>query len=627
MRRAALLLLCGSAVAAPRAATPRDPITAPDPVAAARALLPGRRLALVAYRQSLTGEHVHFRPLAPDGTPVAGAHVSVHLAGAAPRYRPLLVWDDDEASGAMVGARGPAADAARAAASVAGGAPGEPEAVAVPRGGRLRPGWRVLVRAPGRVVEVWVDAGGARVVGDLVQRAMVYRPNPVVTTGDTGLVDDDNADSAALTAARESVTLPFLDGSGMLRGPFADVSNPSSRVSDGNFDHTRSQPGFEEVNAYFHLTRVQSALQALGYTGPKAILDRQQRVLVNAFPDDQSNFNPTDKIIRFGAGGVDDAEDGDVVAHEYGHALQDFLVSGYRGADDGDSGALAEGFCDTQALVLPTGAAVAYDRHCFAAWDARGLGRDCLRRTDTAKHNPEARTGNRYPDSEIWSGALADVLAAAGLTPEMGYQLVVESTFFYNPFETFDHAAGALLQADEQLHGGAHADAIRRVLTWRGVISDIQAPVPAGATLRGVPVALQVGPLGGDVDQSMTFSQPGASALRVHFAQVDMDAGDGIYVYGADGNAYARIDGSDPDAPVVPGDTVTVRWVTTPTGTSAGFTVAWIDVLAAAVAPDAGPGESSDGCSVASGRGGLGWLLLVILGWRALRRGRRRPRW
>ncbi len=435
---------------------------------------------------------------------------------------------------------------------------------------------------------------------------------------------------------RDSVDLPFLDGSGMLRGTYADVSSASSRVADGTFDYTRSQPGFEEVNAYFHMNRVQQALQGLGYTGAKTILNRAQQVTVNAFPEDNSFFNPADKVIRYGAGGVDDAEDGDVVAHEYGHAVQDFIVPGFRGADDGDTGVLAEGFCDTQAVALPTGGAVAYDRHCFAAWDARGIGLDCLRRTDSDKHHPEDRTPSRYPDSEIWSGALADLAAATDLGPVGAYRLAVESTFYYNTRETLDQAARALLMADSTLHGGAHADAIRRVLTWRGVISTLTAPAPDGPVVTSLPTSLAMGPLGDDADGHMTFTHPGAAALRVHFASLDMQVGsncqdnecDAVYLYGADGNAYARLGGSHAgyDAPAVPGDTVTVRWVTDAQGASAGFAVDRIDVLAAPGPPDAGPGEATSGCATAGGGGGLAWapLSLALAG---ARRRRHRPRW
>jgi hypothetical protein len=645
MRRAVcVLLLCAPAAAAPRAvplaAADRE-IEAPDPVAAARRVLRDRPMALIAYRQSLGGEHLRFVPLAPDGTPVAGAQLSVHLAGAAPRYRVDLVWDDDEAGGPLRGDRGTAAAAARAAAEAASGTAGAPEPVALPGGGELVAGWRVLVASPGRLEEVWVDgAGRTRRVGDLLQRAMVFRPNPVVVTGDAALVDGDNADTAELTAARDSVDLPFLDGSGMLRGTYADVSSATGRVTDGNFDYTRSQPGFEEVNAYYHINRVQQALQGLGYTGAKAVLNRVQRITVNAFAVDNSAYNPGDQIIRYGSGGVDDAEDGDVVAHEYGHALQDFIVPSFHGADDGDSGVLAEGFGDTQALALPTGSAVHYDRHCFAAWDARGLGLDCLRRTDSQKHNPEARTPSRYPDSEIWSGALVDLVSATGLDSVGVYQLVVESTFYYNKLETLDQAAQALLMADATLHGGAHQDAIRRTLTWRGVISTLTAPAPDGAVVTTLPVSLQMGPLGDDVDGNMTFDHAGAGALRVHFARVDMEVDpacpnntcDAIYLYGADGNAYARIGGShtDYDAPAVPGDSVTVRWITNPQGASPGFTIDRIDVLPGSPAgpPDAGPGEATSGCSVSPSGGGdaLAWVALSAACAIARPR-RRRPRW
>ncbi len=43
---------------------------------------------------------------------------------------------------------------------------------------------------------------------------LVFYPNPVVTSGNTGLTDQNDADYAALNSQRVSVPLTGLDGSG-----------------------------------------------------------------------------------------------------------------------------------------------------------------------------------------------------------------------------------------------------------------------------------------------------------------------------------------------------------------------------------------------------------------------------
>ncbi len=46
------------------------------------------------------------------------------------------------------------------------------------------------------------------------------------------------------------------------------------------------------------------------------------------------------KALTFGTGGVDDAEDAGIIAHEYGHSIQDNQVPGFGSSAEG--GAMGE---------------------------------------------------------------------------------------------------------------------------------------------------------------------------------------------------------------------------------------------------------------------------------------------
>src|SRR6185503_11979095 len=148
--------------------------------------------------------------------------------------------------------------------------------------------------------------------------AMVYRPNPVTTTGDRSLEDNNDMDSSLLTGLRLPVTLQGLDGSGFLRGEWADVANLSSRANEPSltFNYTRSDDRFEEVMAYHHVDRTQRFLQSLGFTGARGVLDRSFGVVANGRTDDNSHYSPAVGEVVLGSGGVDDGEDGDVIIHE-----------------------------------------------------------------------------------------------------------------------------------------------------------------------------------------------------------------------------------------------------------------------------------------------------------------------
>ena len=51
--------------------------------------------------------------------------------------------------------------------------------------------------------------------------------------------------------------------------------------------------------------------------------------------------SPSDKDLTFGTGGVDDAEDAEIILHEYGHAIQDDQLAGFGASSEGK--AMGEG--------------------------------------------------------------------------------------------------------------------------------------------------------------------------------------------------------------------------------------------------------------------------------------------
>ena len=78
--------------------------------------------------------------------------------------------------------------------------------------------------------------------------ASVFVSNPVQSLGDESLTDQKDSDAAVPGAAYHDVALTNLDGSGFLRGDYANIvsetGNPA--FSPRNiFDYTRHQDEFE----------------------------------------------------------------------------------------------------------------------------------------------------------------------------------------------------------------------------------------------------------------------------------------------------------------------------------------------------------------------------------------------
>ena len=130
----------------------------------------------------------------------------------------------------------------------------------------------------------------------------------------------------------------------------------------------------------------------------------------NSFATD----HPKDEL-RFGKGGVDDAEDAEVILHEYGHAIH--FSQNFSFASE-EAGAISEGFGDYWAAdVVQHRRAALRDPACVADWDSisyTSTTPHCLRRVDTDLHYPTDLNGEVHHDGQIWSRALWDIRGALG---------------------------------------------------------------------------------------------------------------------------------------------------------------------------------------------------------------------
>ncbi len=161
---------------------------------------------------------------------------------------------------------------------------------------------------------------------------MVFNPNPIVSTQNAGLRDSSNRDYPILTNARFPMVLRNLNppsgGYYYLSGTFVNTTPTSGRArftSPDSFNFTRSNPKFEETMAYFQIDTCARFYRTLGFD---SLMDYSIGLAVNGTTDDNSWFTPSQRRITYGSGGVDDAEDGDVIIHEYGHATQYDQVPG-----------------------------------------------------------------------------------------------------------------------------------------------------------------------------------------------------------------------------------------------------------------------------------------------------------
>jgi zinc metalloprotease ZmpB len=258
--------------------------------------------------------------------------------------------------------------------------------------------------------------------------ALVFFTNPVVTSGDTTLTDRKDQDYPALNNERVEVPLIGLDGSGYLRGTWAVVQSATgdeAYETDCTYEYTRHDDRFEQVMAYYWTTKSQLYTRGLGFgvnAGWPAINGDAQRVRINQWGVDNSfaTTHPRDEM-RFGKGGVDDAEDAEVILHELGHQIHFSQSETFFASIE--AGSISEGFGDYWAATVSewamaqAGITPQTDPACIADWDAVSYSPEdppCLRRLDrTLKYTGEI-TSSIHRNGQIWSHALWNLRTAIG---------------------------------------------------------------------------------------------------------------------------------------------------------------------------------------------------------------------
>jgi hypothetical protein len=294
---------------------------------------------------------------------------------------------------------------------------------------------------------------------------LVFLPNPVVALQDQGLTDQNDADYPALAGAYEVVRLRNLDHSGYLRGDWADVCGAQCAYSKRErFFYDRSETGFEQVMAYYAVTKAQRYIRSLGFTD---INDEPQVVKIRA-GFDESYFDTVKDELVFGKGGVDDAEDMEIIWHEYGHAIQIDQVPGF--GESQDALAIGEGFGDYWAYTMSAPVSGGYDAACIADWDSvsYAVGEPhCLRRVDLDLTMSD-RIGEPHHDGQIWSRALYRIHQDLGRTK--ADTIVLQSHFAFAVDTTFADAAQATVDAALALYGQEEAVVVRSAFEDRGIL-------------------------------------------------------------------------------------------------------------------------------------------------------------
>ena len=312
---------------------------------------------------------------------------------------------------------------------------------------------------------------------DTSGNGMVFNPDPLTSAEvpyGGAYVDNNDADDDALTNQRFSKSLKdiyFNPSTHLfyLQGPYVsiqDLAAPTTAPatsSDGNFNFTRSQSGFEDVNAYYHISTWQNRVHALGFDDlyiPGIPVDPHGET------EDNSYFNETPAYILLGIGGIDDAEDADVLIHEYNHSVSSAAAPGSNSGFERKS--LDEGMADYFAASYSR-AIDDYNWEKVFSWD--GNTSDWQGRTvqTTDDYNTASATQNIYMLGQVWSTCMMDLWKIAGANATDRLQL--HELYFNAQNMKMEDAAKHLLTVDSLLYNNVHRDAMLEIFCDKKILS------------------------------------------------------------------------------------------------------------------------------------------------------------
>ena len=255
--------------------------------------------------------------------------------------------------------------------------------------------------------------------------AMIFDTDPLTaTTSAYGgqYADNNDATNASLDAARTAVTLLDIElvaGNYRLKGPYteiAELSLPNKGLfiqPTSNFEFNRQQDGFEAANVYYHTDKSMRYINIdLGIT----LAPFQNGGVIRFDPHGANggdNSYYTTGTLNFGEGCVDDGEDADVILHELGHGLHDWITNGGLSQVNGLSEGSGDYWANSYKRSLGQWSASDPARNFVFGWDGHN---NCWNGRTTIYSNsyPSGLGGGIHAEGQIWASALMEIWEIVG---------------------------------------------------------------------------------------------------------------------------------------------------------------------------------------------------------------------
>lgn len=317
---------------------------------------------------------------------------------------------------------------------------------------------------------------------DTTIQAKVFIPDPLTKLGQSyggTYIDNNDANLAWFATAYDTVTVPViydtasqifrLENKYIMIDDFEMPAAAPVTQATPDFYYNRNESGFEDVNVMYHITEFKNYINSLGYDSLMNLQVTADAHGMLGADNSMFNRNGGSPTLNFGTGGVDDAEDADVIIHEYCHGVS-WSANDNNNFSQERSG-LDEGLSDYFATSYSR-SINPFSWEKMFTWDGHNeywSGRVA----NTAAIYPTV--GNIYAIGEIWNAAMSNIWTDLGNF--VTDKLMLEALHFFTNSTTLPQAAKYVMLADTVLFNGIHANTLCTHFQQKNLLDNQCEPV------------------------------------------------------------------------------------------------------------------------------------------------------